>query len=287
MRSDMLLAMSTPEQAQQERDKLSALLRRMRTDAGLTSSAAAIRAGFSQSKLSKIETGALLPPEADVRALCRAYGASTSQRSEVLDLARRLRNEIDSARVILQRGAYRKQREIGLIEADTKLFRDFQPTYVLGLLQTPAYMRRVFAGLPADDAGQAVDARLLRQRILHDSTRQFDLIMTEGALRWRVGPPELMIEQLDRIAESSTLPNVQVGVIPWTAEADVFPGHAFHMYDDRLVIVGTTSATAAIRDRRDIALYGDLFRKLKALAAYGDEARVELRRVRTSYEQMI
>jgi transcriptional regulator with XRE-family HTH domain len=278
--------MNTPEHAQQEREKFSALLRRLRADAGLTSSAAATRAGFSQSKLSKIENGTLLPREADVRALCRAYQAPAPQRNEAVDLARRLRNEIDSARVILQRGAYRKQQQIGRIESGTTLFRDFQPTYVLGLLQTPAYMRRVFGSLPTDDADRAVEARVARQRVLQDTTRQFDLIMTEGALRWRAGPSELMIAQLDHIAHMATMPNVQVGVIPWTAEVNVFPGHAFHMYDDRLVIVGTVSATATIRDPRDIALYEDLFRELKALAAYGDDADAELRRVRLAYEQL-
>jgi transcriptional regulator with XRE-family HTH domain len=279
------MPMNTPEHAQQEREKLSALLRRLRIDAELTSSAAATKAGFSQSKLSKIENGMLLPSEADVRALCRTYHAAGPQRNEAVVLVRRLKNEIDSARVILQRGAYRKQQQIGRIESETTLFRDFQPTYVLGLLQTSAYMRRVFSGLPADDADRAVDARVARQRLLRDTTRKFDLIVTEGALRWRAGPSDLMIAQIDHIAHVATMSNVQIGVIPWTAEANVFPGHAFHIYDDRLVIVGTVSATATIRDPRDIAMYEDLFRDLKALAAYGDDADTELRRIRLAYEQ--
>src|SRR2546429_1639591 len=120
--------MTAPEQARQEREKLSALLRQLRADAGLTSAGAAKKAGFSQSKLSKVENGLLLPSETDVRALCGAYRATVSQRREVVGLTQRLQNEYDSARVILQRGAYRKQQQIGRIEAQTSLFRDFQPT---------------------------------------------------------------------------------------------------------------------------------------------------------------
>ncbi|OLB77921.1 MAG: hypothetical protein AUI14_14765 [Actinobacteria bacterium 13_2_20CM_2_71_6] len=278
--------MTAPEQARQEREKLSALLRQLRADAGLTSAGAAKKAGFSQSKLSKVENGLLLPSETDVRALCGAYRATVSQRREVVGLTQRLQNEYDSARVILQRGAYRKQQQIGRIEAQTSLFRDFQPTFVLGLLQAPAYMRCVFAGMPAADRDRAVEARVARQRIMLDAARQFDLIMTEGALRWRAGPTDLMVAQLDHIAEVARLSNVRIGVIPWRSETRVFPGHAFHLYDERLVIVGTLSATAAIRDPRDIALYVDLFEELAGLASYGDEAEAELRRIRTDYEQL-
>jgi transcriptional regulator with XRE-family HTH domain len=278
--------MNSPEQAHQERDRLSALLRQWRVRAGLTSSAAAGHAGFSQSKLSKIENGLLLPSEADVRALCRTYRVTATKRAEAVRLLGRLKNEIDSARVILQRGAYRKQQQIGRVEAETTHFRDFHPAYVIGLLQTPAYMRRIFASLPAADAAQALRARTARQQVLLDDTKQFNLVMTEGALRWRAGPPEMMIAQIDRIAEVATLPNVRVGVISWTTEVDTFPGHAFHMYDDRLVIVGTVSATATIQDPRDIALYTKLFAELAALASYGVDADRTLRRIRREYQRL-
>jgi transcriptional regulator with XRE-family HTH domain len=278
--------MNGPEQATQEREKLSALLRRLRADASLSSRAAANRAGFSQSKLSKVENGLLLPSEADLRALCRTYQVSVLQRQQALTLLRRLQNEHDSARVILRRGAYRMQQQIGRIESETRLFRDFQPAYVLGLVQTPAYMRRVLAALPADDREQAVDARLARQRVLNDSDKQFHLVMTEGALRWRAGSRDVMVEQLDHILAVAHLSNVALGVIPWRAEVPVFPGHAFHAYDDRLVIVGTLSATATIRDPRDVALYAEMFGQLAALASYGVDAETEIRRIRKDYQNL-
>lgn len=275
--------MDVPERAQHERARLSSLLRELRLDAGLSSSEAARRCGFSQSKLSKIENGMLLPAEADVTALLRICQATSGQHTDALALIRRLRNESESARVVLQRGAYRKQRQIGQIEAETTLFRDFQPTFVLGLLQTPAYMRRVFASLPAEDAERAVDARVARQRVLRDTTKRFDLVMTEGALRWRAGSSALMIEQLDRIAAVSELPNVRVGLVAWHTEVGVFPSSAFHLYDDRLAIVGTLTATATIADPRDVALYLDQFTAVSSLAVYGDEARQLLERIRDDY----
>jgi transcriptional regulator with XRE-family HTH domain len=279
--------MTSPESAQQERERLSTMLRQLRGVAALGSREAARKAGFSQSKLSKIENGMLLPSEADVVALCRAYRAPAVHRREVVALVGMLRNEIESARVILQRGAYRKQQEIGHIEAETVHFREFQPTYVLGLFQTSDYMRRVFAGPSQEATERAVQARLARQALLRQTTKRFHVIMLEAALRWRVGPPSVMIAQLDHIAEIARLPNVRMGLISWTTEASVFPGHAFHLYDDRLVIVGTLSATATIRDPKDVALYIDLFEKLDAIAAYADAAHQVLQRVRHDYTQLI
>ncbi len=72
--------------AQYEREQLSARLRELRHTSGLSSAVAARTAGFSQSKLSKIETGALLPSFADSEALCAAYHAPGKDRDEVLDL---------------------------------------------------------------------------------------------------------------------------------------------------------------------------------------------------------
>lgn len=279
--------MTNPERAQQERERLSVMLRQLRSASALGSREAAQKAGFSQSKLSKIENGLLLPSEADVVALCRTYRAPAAHRREVVALVAMLRNENESARVILQRGAYRKQQEIGQIEAETAHFREFQPTYILGLLQTPEYMRRVFAGPSLEATDRAVQARLARQGLLRKTTKRFHVIMLEAALRWRVGPPSMMVEQLDHVAETARLPNVRVGLVPWTTEASVFPGHAFHLYDNRLVIVGTLSATAMIRDPRDIALYMDLFEKLDAIAAYDDAAHRVLQRVRADYTQLI
>jgi transcriptional regulator with XRE-family HTH domain len=275
--------MASPEKIRSDRERLSALLRDLRARAGTTSHNAARAAGFSQSKLSKIENGLLMPAEDDVLALCRVYSATSAERGELIGLLRRLANENESARVILQRGAYRKQQQIGRIEANTKVFRDFQPTYVLGLLQTADYMRCVFADLPPEDVEKSVAARLARQQVLHHSAKRFNLIMTEGALRWRAGPSAVMVDQLDHIAEVSGLPNVQVGIVPWTIVTNVFPGHAFHMYDEELVIVGTLTATASIQDPKDIAAYLQQFERLRALALYGHEALAELRRIRAEY----
>jgi hypothetical protein len=196
---------------------------------------------------------------------------------------------VESARVILRRGAYRLQRQIAKIEAQTAHYRDLQVACVSGLLQTRDYMLRMSGPVLADDdRDKFVAARLARQRVLHDEGRRFTFVMTEGALRWRAGPGAMMAEQLEHIADVSRWPSVRLGVVPWTAQAPpgVFPGHEIHIYDERLVIVGTETATANIQDPRDIAVYLSLFEQVAAIAVFGDAARSVLSEISADYRRL-
>jgi len=165
---------------------------------------------MSHSKVSKIERGFLLPSVDDVAALCRAYKITGPERRELITLATGLRQE-QSARVILARGVAENQRRIGQLEAASTLIRGFQPVLVDGLLQTEAYMRLVF-GLPGiavtseDEVDAATEARRERQRMLDDEARRFELIMSEGAIRWHAGSGSLMAEQTRRSPRQRNVP---------------------------------------------------------------------------------
>jgi transcriptional regulator with XRE-family HTH domain len=279
--------MSSSVDSQYERERLSRILRDLRAQAQLGGRDAASRAGFSQSKLSKIETGQLLPSLEDVRALCKAFGVAARERDEVLDLLRNLQDEVESARVILSRGAYRKQQEIQRIEEQTHHLRAFDLGAVIGLLQTPAYMRIVFSRrLRSTDIERALEARAARQRALEDANRLFTFVLTEGALRWHLGPSEVMREQIEHIAATARRPNIRIGVIPWTTPAYVLPGHEFHLFDDHLALVGTQTATATIKDPRDVAVYAELFAELEGLAEFDDAAQQVLTRIAADYAHL-
>lgn len=270
-----------------ERGELSQLLRQLREHAGLSGRGAAAAVGFGQPKLSKIENGLLLPSRQDAEAMCDAYGATAVQRGQILSLLAELRTELESARVILRRGAYRLQQRIARIEAETTVHRAFDVGAVIGLLQTSAYMRQVFSRrLSQEEQDKAITARLERQHIIDDQAKSFSFVMTEGALRWQAGSAELMADQLGHLAEVSRRPNVQLGVIPWTRPVQVFPGHEFHIYDHRLVIVGIETALATITDPGDIATYADLYTELERLADFGDAARQTLARIGADYRML-
>jgi len=245
---------------------------------------------MSQSKVSKIERGFLLPSVEDVTALCRTYKIRGVERRQLLAIAAGLREEA-SARVILSRGVAEMQRRIGQLETSAALVRGFQPVMIDGLLQTEAYMRLVF-GIPdsrelsSEEVDEAVAARAARQRVLQDESKRFLLIMTEGALRWHAGSPTLMVEQVEAIVAATKLPHVAVGLIPWTTPVRFFPRHGFHIFDEDAVIVGTETATATMTGSADVATYVELFAALEASAAFGDDARDHLARIADDYRRL-
>lgn len=273
------------------RDKHSRLvtqLRELRSAAGLSGIEAGRRAGISQSKISKIENKALRPSPDDVRALCKVYGAPPDLADWLVQLTESLRTQtIEPRRVTLSRGAPAMQQRIRKLEEAAQLLRSFQPSMVIGLLQTEAYARLVFSvSQTGSRLDRAVAERMRRQKALRKKVPKAVLIMTEGALRWHAGSPQLMIEQLEAISAASRLPNVQVGVIPYTTPVTVFPRHGFHLYDSDAVIVGTETGTATIVDPEDIARYESMFADLEQVAVTGDAARDVLARVSDDYRRL-
>jgi transcriptional regulator with XRE-family HTH domain len=266
-------------------DDLATTLREFRRRAGLGGVEAARRAEVSQSKISKLENGQLRPDPEDVRVLCDVYDIPADERDELVRLATALKSESRLSRVVLTRGAARLQQQIGRLESKSKLLRSYQPTMVPGILQTKAYAEAVFSdGLTDDDLDAAVTARRRRGSSLDDETKQFVLVITEGALRWQARDPHLMTEQLDTIIAASRRTNVRLGVIPWTTPVDVFCTHAFHLYDSAAVVIGTEVAAGMLSAADDVTVYERLFERLTAVASIGDEARRELLRVRNDYQ---
>ena len=270
-----------------DRARLARALRNARQSVELGGIEAGRRAGMSQSKISKIERELLLPAERDVAALCEVYQVPPEHRAELLALARGLQEE-SSARVIMARGVAEFQRRVGQLESAATVIRGFQPVVVFGLLQTVDYARCIFTSpgpdpLSVEEAEAAVSARLDRRAALNDSPTHYRLILTEGALRWHACSAAVMTEQVQAVAEALTHPNLSIGVIPWTQPVRVFPGHAFHLYDDDAVSVSTETATATLTGPADIATYVDLFTELERAASFGEAAREHLERIAADY----
>ncbi|MFC9691983.1 helix-turn-helix domain-containing protein [Kribbella sp. NPDC056951] len=264
---------------------LAAVLREFRRRAGLGGIEAARRAGVSQSKISKLENGALRASPEDVRSLCDIYGVPAAERENLVRLASDLKAESRLSRVVMTRGAARLQHHIGQLEAKATLLRSYQPAMIPGLLQTRAYARLVFGGgLSDDERDAAVDARSNRSSALDDDTKQFKLVITEGALRWQAGNPQVMADQLDAIITASRRPNVRLGVVPWTTPVEVFCTHAFHLYDSAAVLIGTEIASAILDSSDDVSVYDELFDRLELVSSTGDDARRELLRIRSDYQ---
>lgn len=265
--------------------RLGLALRGLRLDARLTGNQLAELTGLSQSTISRIELGQAMPSLADIDGWARVTGASRERQDELRELAEAAAVETISWSRATRRGLPELQKDVRELEATSAVILNFQPTIVPGLLQTADYARRlVTSGYPAGrpDIAAAVTARLDRQAILYDDSRRLEFVIAEGALRWRLGPPQTMITQLDRVASLATLPNVTIGVIPQVAEVPAWHVHGFAILDERsagppLVRVETLTTGLSISDPDAVERYRQAFRMLREAAVFGDQAAALIR----------
>jgi transcriptional regulator with XRE-family HTH domain len=266
-----------PERYVIDRERLATALRDLRQSAGLTGVEAARRARMSQPKISKLETGRLLPSITDLHSLLSLYQADRAARDELLEIAGRLHATIESNRTILRRGAAYRQARLSEIEHEATSLRYFSPVVLPGLLQTAEYMRRVFSlELSGTELARTIAARQQRQQILYDTTKTFTFVITEAALRWGFCPAEVMAAQASHIASLATLTNVEVGVISLGAPIGDLPLHGYQILDDRLARIELEHAVVTVTDPQDVATYVRLFGTMSQAAEFGQEARSRL-----------
>jgi transcriptional regulator with XRE-family HTH domain len=259
-------------------------LREARRAAGLTGERLSARCGISQSKISKIETGKVLPSVTDVERILTALGARQDLTDELLALARLANTEFQSVRASLRRGLHQKQRELAALEADTAHIRFFLPLMITGLLQTPEYARASMANFPGDHP-QAIAKRLDRQAALYNPAKRFTFVLTEAAVRWQLCEPAVMAVQMGRLASLSELPNIRLGIIPLDAYVPDGPLNTFTVYDDRIATAETFGGVIMMRDPRDVADHLKLFAFFEQHAVFDNGARKLLEQLTLAFRR--
>ncbi|MBB5850201.1 helix-turn-helix domain-containing protein [Amycolatopsis umgeniensis] len=263
------------------RSRLAAELRRLRDLSGVSGRKLAHLVSISQSKVSRIESGAVIPSLPEVTAWGRALGAPEETLQQLTFLTKQAFTEVQPWRELLEDQSH-IQDEVGEQERRARRVRTFQSSVVPGLLQTADYARRVFATYQPpygeEEISAAVAARLNRQQLIFEPDRQFDFVITEGALRWCPGPPRGLLAQWDRIASIVTLDNVSIGLIPYHQEAVTLLSHSFVIYDDddaehSWVTLEMIHGTMTVSDPHDVMIYGQRWSSLRQMAVFGQDAR--------------
>ncbi|WUI02900.1 helix-turn-helix transcriptional regulator [Spirillospora sp. NBC_00431] len=282
------------DEARSTRDRLASELRRMRALSGLSGRDLAQRLGISQSKVSRIESGATMPSLPEVTGWAAAMDATEEATRRLVALTEAAFTEVSAWRTAL-RGRPHLQDQVLERENRTSRSQTFQPSVVPGLLQTAEYARRVFALFDEVPYGEeelaaAVASRLNRQLALYQDERRFEFVITEAALRWRPGPGRLLRAQIDRVASLSTLENVRIGVVPSDAEALTYVSHGFviaygGVEDEAQVTVEAAHAKLSITGPEDVALYRRRWALLSRMALFGDDARAFLARLANTIQE--
>jgi transcriptional regulator with XRE-family HTH domain len=206
------MSSSTANRAPLKRRRLGRRLWRLRMQSGLTQEEVGREMHYSDSKISRFESGQL-PDYHALTAMLDLYGLTVSQWQPI----------IAEWKLAKEPGwwAVYKLDDVGYVSMEDEAIevRESQPSYIPGLLQTEAYARATFAISSTLHSKQWIDkqieVRLRRQeRLAGDDPLVYEAIIQESALCRHNIEPAIHRAQLLRIVEQANRPNVTVRVIP-------------------------------------------------------------------------
>ncbi|MFE6638244.1 helix-turn-helix domain-containing protein [Streptomyces tendae] len=270
--------MSSSSSVQQAREALGKRLREIRKDSGLTARDLAARAGWHESKCSRIENGRTPPSDDDLRVYT-LYCAAADQTADLIATARNIDGAYVEWRRMERSGLRRAQESVMPLWERTRHFRAYSSWLIPGPFQTPAYIKALLMSIRdrralPDDLEAAVGIRVDKQRVLYEGARRFAVVLEESTLRHLIGGPETMAGQLGHLLSLATLPNVSLGVIPLSTDRTaLWPVEDFWVFDDSQVNVELVSAFLTITQPHEVGMYARTFAAFADSAVYGASAR--------------
>ncbi len=277
-----------PPQISPRRVRLGIRLRELRAARYRSASALGRDLGWQQSRVSKLERGAQLPTPEDLDAWVTATGASPAVRAELADLLTSARVEYSVWSDAYRTGAIiERQAELGRLEAQAGLIREYQPAMIPGLVQTPAYAREllsipggpVLTGSTPEDIEGLVAERIKRQELLYQPTRGVQIVLGQAALWTHFGSVNTLLGQLDRLVTLAELASVELGIVPVANPSPIMPLAGFSLHDTDVLYVETLTDEHRIEDPEQIAAHVKAFDLLRDAAATGEDAVALIQRV--------
>lgn len=272
--------MTEPEGQFTRRKMLGADLRRLRGEQKLKE--VAEFTGISESSISRIENGKQKITVANVRLLCQCYGVGAPE----LDMLKRQAEESDDrASVVIDDDSVADwAKAVADLQHDSDETRTYQIKLIPGPLQTPAYTQAVVAAGEADQvtADGVVRRRAAQRQRLLRGEWTYRAVLDEAALTTVVGSPQTMAEQVEDLAEVSSLLNVTLQVVPFVAGAHIAMTGPFTMLRYRgsealnVVFVELDHAVWSAEKPRDLERYGRMFDQLTEIALSPDRSRERL-----------
>ena len=248
-------------------------LRRLRGER--RGAAVAGRLGWSESKLSRIETARTGISEKDLERLLRLYLCTPDERSRMHELARR-------GRVRVWWATYRSSvaepyDEYVAFEAEAVAMCEWEAQVVPGLLQTDEYAHAVIeVGAEVRDpqiAQRRTALRMARQRVLsRDLPPRLCAVIDEAVLYREIGGRDVLRRQLQQLLDAGERPDVDLLVLPFSAGSHAALTETFVIFefagDRRLPVVHSEDLTGGqLRTKpAEVRVYRDAFADLRARA---------------------
>jgi Domain of unknown function (DUF5753) len=226
-----------------------------------------------------METGHRGASLRDIRDLCDLYGVTgQEERDHLTALAREGKGQAWWQPYDLDQ-PYKTF--VGL-EAEAISISDYGAGVIPGLLQTPDYARvlheAILPELSPDEIAQRIEVRSIRQRVLsRPDPPQFTAIMDEAVLHRGVGGPAVMREQLKRVVQVASWPNVTIRVLPFRAGAHAALDSTFILLEFATPVPGVIYVDGLVGQiylerKQDVQRYHQVFDQLWALSLGAQES---------------
>jgi transcriptional regulator with XRE-family HTH domain len=257
--------------------RLGSELRALRSAAGLTHEQVAKRIGVSRAQVSRLENGHAAD-QADVMKILDALGADPDRWTLVMTITREAG---EKGWWETTRGIGGRQALVANLEAGAARIRQYQQTFIPGLLQTPEFAAARAAATPELEplegtAAGVLEGRAGRQRMLRrPGAPSYEVIIDELAIRRLAAPPAVVKKQLFHLATAGNgQPAVGLRVLPVQARIEGYavPRCSFSIYDypdpgdPAVVAVDTVTSDVIVTDPAATAPYDQLYARLAAAA---------------------
>jgi len=273
--------------------RLAGELRALRAESGLTHEQLAKRIGESRAQISRLENGHIVD-QADVMKILDALRVRGERWTQVMTITREAGEKgwWESTRGMGDRQALYANLEAGAIA-----IREYQQTFLPGLLQIAEYARaRTDATVELEPSTFTVDGVLAgragRQRMLRrPGAPAYEVIVDEVAVRRLSAPPEVFKKQLYHLATAcnNNEPGVGLRLLPVDARIDSYtvPRCTFSIYtypdpgDPAVVAIDTVTSDLILTGPGDVAPYEQLYARLRDAALPQAESLALLTRAAT------
>jgi transcriptional regulator with XRE-family HTH domain len=257
--------------------RLGTEVRVLRAEAGLTADQLGKRIGRSRADISRLENGHVVD-QADVIGILDVLGVDGDRWTQVVTIAREAGEKgwWESYKTMGDRQALYAN-----LEAGAATIREYQQTFLPGLLQIPEFVQarcdadatiepgRISAdGVVAGNAG--------RQRMLHrPGGPTYEVIVDEVAVCRLTAPPEVVKRQLYHLATTvNGDPGTSLRVLPVRAVVEDFtvPRCTFSIYtypdpgDPDVVAIDTVTSDLILTEPDQVTAYEKLYERLRDAA---------------------
>ena len=252
-------------------------VRALRAAAGLTADQLGKRIGRSRADISRLENGHVVD-QADVIGILDVLGVDGERWTQVVTIAREAGEKgwWESYKAMGERQALYAN-----LEAGAASIREYQQTFMPGLLQTPEFVRaRTAAAATLEPMTGTADGVLAgragRQRMLRrPSGPTYEVIVDEVAVRRLAAPPEVVRQQPHHLATTvNSHPKASLRVLPVHAVVEDFtvPRCTFSIYtypdpgDPDVVAIDTVTSDLILTEPDQVTPYEKLYGRLRDAA---------------------